>query len=74
MPEVAATPHRLLALLVGTNAGSLVTLWASLATLLWRERCRTGEVRVSWRRFALEGLALVPLVVVAAVAALTLAG
>ena len=73
-PEVAATPQRLLALLVGTNAGPLLTLWGSLATLLWRERCRAREVQVSWRRFALEGLLLVPLVVVAAVAGLTING
>ena len=73
-PEVAATPQRLLALLVGTNAGPLLTLWGSLATLLWRERCRAREVHVSWRRFGLEGLFLVPLVVVAAVAALTVTG
>ena len=73
-PAVAATPQRLLALLVGTNAGTLVTVWGSLATLLWRERCHARDVQVSWRRFAVEGLALVPLVVVVSVAALALAG
>ena len=32
--------HQLLGLLLGTNVGPLVLLWGSLATLLWRERCR----------------------------------
>ena len=36
---------RLLALLVGTNVGPMVLLWGSLATLLWRERCRAGASR-----------------------------
>ena len=53
----AAVPRghedQLLALLVGTNVGSVVTPWASLAILLWFERCRRFGVRVpygvSWR-------------------------
>ncbi|HTY72316.1 MAG TPA: SLC13 family permease [Actinomycetes bacterium] len=69
-PAVAASHVRLLALLVGTNLGPLLTLWGSLATLLWRERCRTRDVHVSWRRFGLEGMVLVPLVLLAATAAL----
>ena len=73
-PAVAETPQRLLALLVGTNAGPLITVWGSLATLLWRERCLARGVHVSWRRFALEGLLLVPLVTLASVGALALAG
>ena len=39
-------PVRLMALLVGVNAGPLVTVWASLATLLWRQRCRTQDLEV----------------------------
>ncbi|MFF0366293.1 SLC13 family permease [Micromonospora sp. NPDC005087] len=37
---------RLLALLIGTNIGPLAAPWASLATLLWFERCRAAGVAV----------------------------
>ncbi len=47
-------PARLLALLIGTNGGSLVLLWGSLATLLWRERCKARGVKA--RDFAAMGL------------------
>jgi arsenical pump membrane protein len=51
--------HRqLLALLVGTNVGSVVTPWASLATLLWFERCHAHGVRISPRRFMGTGAVL----------------
>jgi arsenical pump membrane protein len=71
-PAVSASHPRLLALLVGTNLGPLITLWGSLATLLWRERCKAREVEVSWRRFLLEGLALVPVLLLATTGALAL--
>jgi len=61
---------RLLALLVGTNVGPLVLVWGSVATLLWRERCRARGVQVSARHFATVGLLGMPLVLVAATAAL----
>jgi arsenical pump membrane protein len=48
-------PHRLMALLIGVNAGPLVTIWASLATILWRERCRRAEIAISLWRFACQG-------------------
>ena len=48
-------PARLLALLIGTNGGSLVLLWGSLATLLWRERCKARGV-VKARDSAAMGL------------------
>lgn len=67
-------PGRLLALVVGTNAGPLVTVWASVATLLWRERCRAHGVRISAVRFAAEGLACVLPLVVLSVGAQALAG
>jgi len=70
-PAADGSPSRLVALLIGVNCGPLVTLWASLATLLWRERCRARDVSVSWWRFALRGLVLVPVVLVACCAALT---
>jgi arsenical pump membrane protein len=73
-PAVAASHPRLLALLVGTNLGPLLTIWGSLATLLWRERCLARGVHVSWRRFLLEGLALVPVLLLASTAALAFTG
>jgi arsenical pump membrane protein len=65
---------RLLALLVGTNVGPMVLLWGSLATLLWRERCRARGVEVSARQFATLGLVGVPIVLVATTLALTVTG
>ncbi|HSR22017.1 MAG TPA: SLC13 family permease, partial [Candidatus Eisenbacteria bacterium] len=64
-PEAASSVNRLLALLVGTNVGPMVLLWGSLATLLWRERCRARGVHVSAWQFARLGLVGVPLVLVA---------
>lgn len=49
---------QLLALLVGTNVGPVITPWASLATLLWFESCRRHGVRVPMRRFLLTGAGL----------------
>jgi arsenical pump membrane protein len=72
-PTAQDSPLRLAGLLVGVNAGPLVTPWASLATLLWAARCRSAGVSVSWGRFALRGLLLVPLLLVTAVTALWLA-
>ncbi|MEO7754073.1 MAG: SLC13 family permease [Terracoccus sp.] len=54
-PTVAASPVRLAALLVGVNAGPLVTLWGSVATLLWAQRCRSAGLTVDLRRLALTG-------------------
>ncbi|MFD8393683.1 SLC13 family permease [Streptomyces sp. NPDC059680] len=63
---------QLLALLVGTNAGPVITPWASLATLLWYERCHAYGVRVPVRRLMGTGAALAVCAVGAAVAALAL--
>jgi len=49
---------QLLALLVGTNVGPVITPWASLATLLWFESCRRHGVRVPMSRFLLTGAGL----------------
>ncbi len=49
---------QLLALLVGTNVGPVITPWASLATLLWFESCRRHDVKVPMRRFLLTGAGL----------------
>ncbi|MEV6772510.1 SLC13 family permease [Nocardia sp. NPDC051030] len=50
--------NQLLALLIGTNVGPVVTPWASLATLLCLEFCRTHAVRIPMRKFVLTGLVL----------------
>jgi arsenical pump membrane protein len=50
-----ANHTQLLGLLLGTDIGPIVVPWASLATLLWYERCRAHGVNVSWRRFILTG-------------------
>ncbi len=68
----ADSPERLAALLIGVNAGPLITPWASLATLLWHERLRAVGVEVPWRRFVLWGLVAAPLVVALAVVPLAL--
>lgn len=72
LEPVADTPQRIAALLVGTNAGPLITPWASLATLLWHERLVSLGVEISWKRYALLGLLVVPLTIVPAVVALWL--
>lgn len=66
-PAAAGDPLRLMALLVGVGVAPIVTLWASLATLLWRERCLRVGVRVSARRFAAHGLLLAVPATIAAV-------
>ncbi|MGZ4651828.1 SLC13 family permease [Oryzihumus sp.] len=66
-------PHRLMALLIGVNCGPLVTVWASLATILWRERCRSAGVSVPTRTFAWQGALCAVATMAAAVLALSLA-
>ena len=51
-PAAADDVRRLVAALVGVNAGALVTPWASLATLLWLQRCRSAGLRVPLLRLA----------------------
>lgn len=63
----AGSPARLAALLVGVNAGPLITPWASLATLLWHQRLHAMGVHVPWRRFVVWGLLAAPLTVALAV-------
>jgi Na+/H+ antiporter NhaD/arsenite permease-like protein len=64
--QAAGSPARLVALLVGVNAGPLITPWASLATLIWHEQLRRLGVAVSWWGYAAAGVVLVPLLVVPA--------
>ncbi|MER7591651.1 SLC13 family permease [Micromonospora sp. NPDC127501] len=63
---------RLLALLIGTNVGPLAAPWASLATLLWFERCRAAGVAVPLTRFVLTSTLLAVTATLAAVGALLL--
>ncbi|MEU8116704.1 SLC13 family permease [Micromonospora sp. NPDC048947] len=63
---------RLLALLIGTNVGPLAAPWASLATLLWFERCRAAGVAVPVTRFVLTSTLLAVTATLAAVGALLL--
>ncbi len=70
--QVADTPARMAAVLIGVNAGSLVTPWASLATMIWHSRLVAQGVEISWWRYAALGLLVVPLVVVGSVAVLVL--
>ncbi|WP_410809159.1 SLC13 family permease [Micromonospora sp. 067-2] len=63
---------RLLALLIGTNVGPLAAPWASLATLLWFERCKAAGVAVPVTRFVLTSGLLAVTGTLAAVGALLL--
>ena len=66
-PVASSDPHRMMALLIGVNCGCLLTLWGSLATLLWRARCDAARVDISWWSFLWRGLILTPLVVAGSV-------
>jgi arsenical pump membrane protein len=68
VPPGDTTQH--LGVLLGTNGGPLVLLWGSLATLLWRERCRARGVKIKATTFAAIGLGGVPLLVLGTTAAL----
>jgi len=54
----AANHEQLLGLLIGVNVGPVITPWASLATLLWYERCVAAGVAVPLRRFMLTSACL----------------
>lgn len=70
LEPVADSPLRLFAVLVGVNAGPLITPWASLATLLWHHRLVALGVSISWRKYVLLGLVVAPVTVVLATLAL----
>jgi Na+/H+ antiporter NhaD/arsenite permease-like protein len=72
LEPVADTPARLAALLIGVNAGPLITPWASLATLLWHQRLTSFDVEIRWSRYMLLGLIVAPVTVVLATLALSL--
>ena len=67
-PAAGGDPARLAALLVGVDAGPLVTPWASVATVLWWVQCSRhwmGFREVGWWPLVRQGLVLAPLAVVA---------
>lgn len=70
LEPAAGSPVRLAALLIGVNAGPLITPWASLATLLWHQRLSSFDVRIRWSRYMLLGLLVAPVTVVLATLAL----
>lgn len=70
--SIADSPVRIAAVLIGVNAGCLITPWASLATLLWHDRLKALDVEISWRRYILLGLVVAPLTVGLATLALAL--
>lgn len=72
LESTAGSPVRLAALLIGVNAGPLITPWASLATLLWHQRLHALGVDVPWRRYVLLGLVGAPIIVGLAVVPLAL--
>lgn len=70
LEPVADSPARLAALLIGVNAGPLITPWASLATLLWHQRLSSFDVEIRWGRYAFLGAIVAPVTVVLATLAL----
>jgi len=74
LEPVAQSPVRLAALLIGVNAGPLITPWASLATLLWHQRLTSFDVEIRWSRYMLLGLLVAPVTVVLATLALAYLG
>jgi arsenical pump membrane protein len=74
LEPAAGSPLRIAALLIGVNAGPLITPWASLATLLWHERLTALDVSLSWRRYMLLGLVVAPVTVALATLVLALLG
>ncbi len=72
LESVAGSPARLAALLVGVNAGPIVTPWASLATLLWHDRLVAAGIEVRWSRFVVLGAVIAPLILLLGVVPLAL--
>lgn len=70
-PAAGGDPTRLAAVLIGVGAGPLLTPWASLATVLWWQRCRRMLTHVPVRGLLIQGLWLAPLCVIAGVLALS---
>ncbi|MGP6175278.1 SLC13 family permease [Corynebacterium sp. A21] len=61
-----------LALLIGVNAGPLITPWASLATLLWHDQLVRAGVVFRWRTYMMLGVVLTPFALLLPTAALAI--
>jgi arsenical pump membrane protein len=72
LEPAASSPENFMALLIGVNAGPIITPWASLATLLWAHQARQHGVKVSWGMFIVGGLVLAPVAVMAGIGVLGL--
>ncbi|SUF08993.1 arsenite resistance pump [Rhodococcus gordoniae] len=72
LEPAAASGAALIALLIGSNAGPIVTPWASLATLLWADQLRRAGHIVPWQQFATLGIPLAIGAITVSVAALSL--
>lgn len=59
MEPAAHSTADLLGVLIGVNAGCLLTPWASLATLLTLEQARLRGVHLAWRRVVLPSTGIV---------------
>ena len=70
LEPIVSTPVSYIALLIGVNAGPIITPWASLATLLWHDQLRRAGVDIKWSTFIILGCILAPVVVLLSVATL----
>jgi len=71
LPVADDHPARLVAVLIGTNVAPIVTMWASLANILWRQRCSRAGLEISRLGFAVRGAVLAPILTAACLAALS---
>ncbi|MGH3937676.1 MAG: SLC13 family permease [Pseudonocardiaceae bacterium] len=71
---VVTNSDQLLGLLIATNVSPLITPWASLAIIIWYERCRASGVSIPWGRFAATGAVTAAAVLLAAEGAFLLSG
>jgi arsenical pump membrane protein len=62
--------REVLALLLGTNAGTMLLVFGSLATVLWRERCRAKGLHIGAWEFLRYGFLIVPLLMLSTFGAL----
>lgn len=72
LEPLASSEISSVALLVGVNAGPLITPWASLATLLWYERLVALKADFGWVKYVALGVVVAPLTVACATVALWL--
>lgn len=70
LEPMVGSPTSYIALLIGVNAGPIITPWASLATLLWHDQLRRAGVRIKWSTFIILGCILAPVAVLLSVAML----